>query len=515
MRTKAIVVLTLLLFSIPSSGQAGTEKVLYAFTGGLDGGQPMAGVIFDPAGNLYGVTQYGGAYNQGTVFELTPSPGGTWTETVLYSFGGVPDGSEPQYNLVMDGAGNLYGATSLGGPGECNGTVFELSPSESGWTFTLLYAFNGGNNDGCVPSSDLFLRNGYLYGTTGDGGPANAGTIFVVPTSGGRDAVWTFNGTNGDAPSGLGLINIRGSTGIYGTTIAGGDAGGGVVFEAVDNQGRAGIRDKYQFKTTKGKAGWSPYGDLATQVNPDGLGIMYGTTSLCANGCQGTVYQLTQDPEHYPPYDKWALSVLHSFSGLDGDGASPFAGVVLDAAGNLYGTTAYGGASAGYAGTVFKLTPGASNQWTETVLYSFSGGTDGSVPYATVVLDSTGNLYGTTYEGGAYGQGVVYEVTPPAAKATTLTTLTSSPNPSVHYQAVTFTAVVTSSAGPPPDGETVTFVKTKTVLGTGSLSSGSATLTISTLPVGSFKITAVYGGDSNFAGSTSNVVQQVVEKAGN
>jgi uncharacterized repeat protein (TIGR03803 family) len=125
------------------------------------------------------------------------------------------------------------------------------------------------------------------------------------------------------------------------------------------------------------------------------------------------------------------------------------------------------------------------------------------------VLDNAGNLYGTTNYGGAYGQGVVYEVT---TAAVTTTTLTSSPNPSTHDQAVTFTAVVTSSAGAPPDGETISFMKGKTVLGTGTLSGGSASFTISTLPNGTHAITAAYGGDPNFTASASNVVEQVVTK---
>ena len=143
------------------------------------------------------------------------------------------------------------------------------------------------------------------------------------------------------------------------------------------------------------------------------------------------------------------------------------------------------------------------------MLYNFSGGTDGSAPTGSVVLDNAGNLYGTTNYGGAYGQGVVYEVT--TAPVTT-TTLASSPNPSTHGQAVTFTAVVTSSACAPPDGETISFMKGKTVLGTGTLSGGSASFTISTLPNGTHAITAAYGGDPNFTASASNVVEQVVTK---
>jgi uncharacterized repeat protein (TIGR03803 family) len=481
---------------------------LYTFTGGLDGGQPFAsGVIFDPAGNLYGVTQYGGAYNQGTVFELTPSTSGTWTETVLYSFTGGSDGGQPLYNPVIDGAGNLYGTATFGGAGiygNC-GTVFKLSPSESGWTFTVLLSFTGGNDDGCEPASDLFLSGSVLVGTTGAGGPSENGAVFYLPTSGGSESILFFNGKNGSAPTGLGLFEGY----LYGTTLAGGSGGGGVVF-GENPYPRGGLIVKHAF-STKGKAGYEPSGDLATQASAEGhgLGIMYGTTSVSdCDGCAGTVYQLTQKQYTYPPYDIWAFSILHSFSEFDGDGLSPYAGVVLDPAGNLYGTTSWGGASPGYAGTVFKLTPGAK-KWTETILYSFSGGNDGASPGAGVVLDSAGNLYGTTLQGGAYNQGVVFEVTPAAA---TTTTLTSSPNPSTRGQAVTFTAVVASSAGMPPDGETVSFMKGKTTLGTGLLSGGSASFTTSTLGSGTFPITAAYGGDPNFAASTSNVVEQVVTR---
>ncbi len=504
MRAKVIVVLTFLLFSV-ASGLAGTETVLYTFTGGADGGQPYAGLIFDPAGNLYGATQYGGAYNQGTVFELTHSPSGTWTETVLYSFTGGSDGSQPQYNLVIDGAGNLYGTAALGGDSYC-GTVYELSPSEGGWTFTLLHTFTGGK-DGCWPEADLSLLWGdILAGTTAGGGPSSQGTAFRLRTSDGGEQVWPFK-NDGNLPNGLGLFPRDGGYNEYGTTYFGGKHQVGVVFQlAFYTRPSGSIVVKKQFTST-GKAGYAPVGDLATQVNADGVWIMYGATQVGGVGGKGTIYQLTEESIYDP--EKWAISVLHSFTGLDGDGAVPWAGVALDPAGNVYGTTAYGGTNSGYDGTVFKLTPGAKNEWTETVEYSFSGGTDGSEPYATVVLDNAGNLYGTTYQGGAYNQGVVYEVTP---SPVTTTTLTSSPNPSADHQAVTFTAVVASIAGVPPEGETVSFMKGKTVLGTGSLSGGSASFTISTLPVGTNSITAAYGGDSNFAASTSNVVPQVVRK---
>jgi uncharacterized repeat protein (TIGR03803 family) len=184
---------------------------------------------------------------------------------------------------------------------------------------------------------------------------------------------------------------------------------------------------------------------------------------------------------------------------------------VLDADGNIYGTTQ--GGSDGYAmGTVYELVaPVGKGKYKEVPLWSFTG-TDGSYPMASLILDRAGNLYGTTYQGGSSNAGVVFEVT--GVRATTTTALSSSPNPSQSGQAVTFTAVVASTFGTQPDGETVSFMKGKTVLGTGTLSGGSATFTTSTLKVGTTSVTAVYGGDSNFAGSTSKAVKQLVKKAG-
>lgn len=403
MRANAIVVLTFLLFAV-SSGQAGNQKVLYSFTGGADGSQPyQAGVIFDPVGNLYGVTQYGGAYGQGTVFQLTPSTGGAWTETVLYSFTGGTDGEQPQGGLAIDGAGNLYGTTSWGGdPSSGCGTVFKLSPSDNGWIFTVLHAFTNGQ-DGCSPQGGNLhfdLASGSIFGTTAGGGAGSQGTVFALFPAWPFYRVWSLRGTNGKFPGGLGFF----TWGTYGTAYFGGAQQVGTVFELGPGND---ISTKHAFSTTN-TAGYWPIGDLATQViaSPVGpLGIMYGVTSFGGVGHYGTVYELT---ESQSVFDLWTISVLHSFSGPDG--ASPWAGVVLDPAGNLYGTTQWGGTDPGYAGTVFKLSPGAKNTWTNKVLYSFTGGTDGNLPTSGVVLDNAGNLYGTTNKGGAFDKGVVYEV---------------------------------------------------------------------------------------------------------
>ena len=393
MRPKTVVVLTFLLFSI-SISHAATQKVLYAFTGGLDGNSPYAGVIFDPAGNLYGVTQAGGLYGKGTVFQLTPS-GGSWTETVLYNFTGFPDGDLPLGGLAIDEAGNLYGtAANDGDPVYQCGTVFKLSPSNSGWTFTVLHAFTGGT-DGCEPGSSLRYGGGYLFGTTVNGGPSNQGTVFRLQTSGGSYFNAAFALNNGNQPWG-GFNSWS-----YGTTFNGGKYGLGNVYEWTYGHH---LVVKHVFNST-GKAGRYPLGELLYE-NPAGVPKMYGTTYSGGVGGAGAVYLLTASQYQY---DVWLTSVLHGFSGPDG--ANPGAGLVMDPAGNLYGTTVFGGS--GYSGTVFKLTPGAKNKWTHTLLYSFTGGADGGQIYSGVVFDSAGNLYGTAAGGGPGGVGgVVYEVTP-------------------------------------------------------------------------------------------------------
>jgi len=279
-----------------------------------------------------------------------------------------------------------------------------------------------------------------------------------------------------------------------------------------------------------GKGGWTP-AVIHTFTGPPGDGIyaegtlvldnagsLYGTTITGGTRNRGTVYKLSPGGS-----GEWTEEILYSFTDAlkDRDGAYPYAGIVFDAGGNIYGTTAGGGEGPKEQGrgTVFELVaPIGPGSYKEKILHHFFGG-DGLWPVgASLILDSAGNLYGTTQEGGSTfyavqdpGYGVVFEVS--GVRATTATTLTSSPNPSTYGQAVIFTAVVVSNSGVPPDGETVSFMKGKTVLGTGSLSGGTATFTTSTLPTGTHSITAAYGGDTKFFGSTSNKVKQVVEKA--
>lgn len=227
-----------LSFSQPSA-LGWHEQILHSFGGGVDGTQPFGTLIFDRNGNLYGTTYSGGSSDDGTVFKLTPNGSGSWTETILYSFTGPPsggsDGANPEAGLVFDAAGNLYGTTQFGGP-TGTGTVFKLTPSVDGtWNESLLYAFNGadGAHPACVPSFD---RAGNLYGTTDMGGAYDYGTVFkLTPSFAGQ---WTetvlhafSGGADGGYPS-AGVI-LDDSNRLYGTTQEGGPYGmyGGVVFQ--------------------------------------------------------------------------------------------------------------------------------------------------------------------------------------------------------------------------------------------------------------------------------------------
>ncbi len=326
----------------PAGGGTWTEKVLYSFHGGADGSSPRAGLIFDAAGNLYGTTYNGGTNFAGTVFELTPAGGGTWTEKVLLSFGNDVDGSNPQGELIFDGAGNLYATTKNGGGPNDAGTVFELTPAGGGtWTEKVLYSFSGGA-DGSDPFGGLiFDAAGNLYGTTYQGGSSRVGTAFeLTPAAGGT---WTEHvlhnfgtGTDGSGPQ-AGLT-FDGAGNLYGTTNGGGTYNHGTVFELMP-AGGGNWTESVAHSFGNGTDGAAPAAGLLL----DGAGNLYGTTYSGGSYGGGTVFRLNAQ----------GLVLLHSFSGTDG--ANPVAGLVLDAAGNLYGTTYSGGDFVSY-GTVFEIT---------------------------------------------------------------------------------------------------------------------------------------------------------------
>jgi len=400
------------------------ETVLQNFNG-TNGSGPQSGLIFDTAGNLYGTTTSGGTYNYGTVFELSPTVGGGWSETVLHNFNeNGSDGWGPQSGLIFDAAGNLYGTTTSGGTYN-HGTVFELSPMPGGgWTETVLYSF-GNSTDGAYPyyAGVIFDAAGNLYGTTYSGGTYNCpgdggcGTVFkLTPTVGGgwtETVLYNFgNGTDGYAPYAGLILDAAGN--LFGTTTYGGTnrcaeaqyQGCGTVFELSPTAG--GGWTETVLHNFDGTDGAIPIASLIF----DTAGNLYGTTEGGGSYTNdGTVFQLSPMAG-----GGWTETVLYSFNEQGPGGYGPAAGpLVFDAARNLYGTVFNGGAY--FGGTVFKLAPTVGGGWTETVLYNFGYSTDGNGPWAGLIFDATGNLYGTTWYGGTYqcgqgGCGTVFELTP-------------------------------------------------------------------------------------------------------
>jgi uncharacterized repeat protein (TIGR03803 family) len=420
-RITILIGICFLIAARPAS--AGSQyKLIHRFSE-RNGAYPAAGLIFDAAGNLYGTTAFGGNYTGGTVFQLTPGKNGKWSGKVLHSFGARNDGINPRASLIFDASGNLYGTTSNGGRyggAQYGGTVFELTPNAGSdkWTEKVLHNFGAGR-DGANPSASLlFDAAGNLYGTTATGGNFTAcnlgcGTVFeLVP---GADGKWTekvlhrFDSKDGDGPNASLIFDEAGN--IFGTTTYGG-AG-----PCTSEQGAKGCGTV--FKLTPGANGdrtetvlcdFSSYNDgegPSASLIFDAAGNLYGTTEYYGQGSEGTVFELMPQAD-----GSWKETVLYDFD--NSNGAIPLANLVFDAAGNLYGTTYYGINSD--AGIVFELTR-KGGTWTETVLHDFCalrGCTDGYEPQAGVILDTSGNIYGTATQGGLYNYGVVFEIMPGA-----------------------------------------------------------------------------------------------------
>jgi len=373
----ALMIVIAILILAPCTLAASKYKTLHTFRGGKDGHGPFGGVILDAAGNLYGTTIYGGAYSAGTVFELTPTSTG-WTESVLYSFN-CATGCNPQFEvLIFDGAGNLYGTTPHGGA-YGNGVVFELTPTSTGWTESVLYSFTGGSDGGTSYAGVIFDAAGNLYGTTWGGGAYGGGVAFeLTPTSTGwsESVLCSFHG-------GSDSHVIFDSTGnLYGVTWFDGKYGWGIVFKLAPNSDGSWTESVlYQFKG--GKDGAEPRARLLF----DSAGNLYGTTGNAYTSGYGIVFKLVPNSN-----GTWTKHTLHQFTGGK-DGANPVGGVIFDPSGNLYGATPYGGAD-GY-GVVYKLTPTSTRGWKYQVLRAFWGA-PGAYPDATLILDSAGTLYGTT-----------------------------------------------------------------------------------------------------------------------
>ena len=406
---------TLFVLVAPTLWATPKYQVLYGFTNGVDGGGLWSSVVFDTKGNLYGTTSGGGVYGYGTVFQLTPGQSGQWTENVIHNFPrDFKDGYEPFGGPAFGPDGNLYGATRYGGTRDL-GAVYQVIRGPSGWAETVLYDIGDNPEDEINPSATLAIdETGNLFGTA-----PNSGAVFEVspgPTGWTESVLYNFCSkpqcSDGYEPfSGL-ILDGKGS--LYGTTDAGGNyppacpvsGGCGVVFKVKPNpDGSWKYRVLHRFAAFKtdgvaatGELVLDPAGSLYGATDQGGRYTCWGTM-----GC-GTVYKLTPQPNGH-----WKETILHNFR-QNKNGYNPSAGVVLDPAGNLYGTTGFGGGTCN-CGVVYKLAPSPDGSWTYTVLHSFTGD-DGASPAANLIFDDQGNLYGTTVLGGPGGAGVVFEITP-------------------------------------------------------------------------------------------------------
>jgi uncharacterized repeat protein (TIGR03803 family) len=378
-----------------------TESVLHNFTSADsgNGAYPLGGLIMDSAGNLYGTTSSGGSNDAGVVFKLSPSTGGGYTESVLFSFPGQPPisvGAYPSGDLMMDDAGNLFGTTTNGGTGGY-GVAYELSPTAGGgYTISVLHNFDGSTADGGEPTGGLIMDSaGNLYGTTSAGGAGLQGTVFRIASAVGggytESILYSFTGGSDGSTPEAGLI-MDSAGNLYGTTSSSNTQGCGsclgTVFKLAPAAGGSYTESTLHIFT--GFDGAVPAAGLIM----DSAGNLYGTTKLGTGRGgigMGTVFKLSASGSNY--------STLYSFTGGP-DGARPVAGVIIDSVGNLYGTTSAGG---GGFGTVFQLAPDGSGGYGESVLFSFAGGSGGAGPAANLIIDSVGNLYGTTSSGNGIG----------------------------------------------------------------------------------------------------------------
>jgi uncharacterized repeat protein (TIGR03803 family) len=406
------VALVLTGFAMPA--QAQSFSVLYTFTGTPDGSAPSQANLLDVNGTFYGTTYSGGVYGFGTVFKFDRQG----QETVLYSFTGGTDGATPSAGVVRDAQGDLYGTTYSGGDLSCIsifgtagcGVVFKLDTTG---TETALYTFTGGT-DGGIPQGVVIDHAGNLYGITFFGGSQTCvygslgcGVVYKVDASGNETVLYSFqDGTDGGEPDGFLTMDSAGN--LYGATISGGNlaacspyGGCGVIFK-LDTSGKETVLYTFQ----GGADGAIPNASFLM----DAKGNLYSTTNFggdltCSNnpiytGC-GVVFEVTPSGRE---------RVLHTFRGKDG--ANPTLGLVQDAKGNFYSTTEYGGAF--NLGTVFELTA----KGTESVLHSFTGLADGMLPDSGLVMDSKGNLFSNTSEGGdlscspPYGCGTLFRLVP-------------------------------------------------------------------------------------------------------
>jgi uncharacterized repeat protein (TIGR03803 family) len=406
MRVKALLMIAVTLI-LTTAAWASSEAVLYNFNNfSGDGYYPYSGLVADSKGNLFGTTNNGGVTTTpyGTAFELTLS-GGVWTETILHNFiGGTTDGAYPQYSsMVFDKAGNLYGTTQQGGA-KNYGTVFELKHSGNNWTFILIHSFTNVAPDGYYPQAGLsFDAAGNMYGTTQYGGTHSTGTDFQLkPLKNGK---WAYQVIHSLPSSPGGYYPNGGLTQGQNGYYYGTTLYGGAPYNAGTVYRLFLSRGVWVSQTVYVFGGDTLGANPDSSLTVDAAGNLFGTTAAGGDLNLGLVFELKRGKN-----DKFTYIVLHSFKG-NPDGSTPWtgSGVTMDSKGDLFGATRYGGTQSAQ-GTVYelKLTNGHYN---ERMLWDLGATGDGYQPLAGVVLFK-GKLYGTTYAGGSHSAGTVFQVTP-------------------------------------------------------------------------------------------------------
>jgi uncharacterized repeat protein (TIGR03803 family) len=396
------------LFLVLASFAYADESVVYSFQGGTDGWGSPAELIGDQAGNLYGMTLYGGNgqctgstfSGCGTIFELSPDGKGGWTKTILYNFKGQKDGQWPISRLLMDSSGNLFGTTAGAGlghgcPPTC-GSAFELTKNSDGtWSFTVLHAFNGGMNGGQPVGGLTTDSAGNLYGTAELGGKNNVGTLFQLSFSNGT---WTFkrlhsfSGPDGAFPNGS--LAVGPDANFYGTAVTGGVYGGGVLYRlSKDHAGKWIVKGLHSFGSSKDDSGLETEpGDIAMDMK----GNIYGISKDGPKSTYAYAYRIS--------FGTWKRKNIHQFSRANGDGDRQVNYLTLDSLGNVFGAT--GDAP----GKVYRLSE-QNGKWGEDILHLFEGPPDGMYPGSGLFLDATGNLWGMTNIGGSNNDGTIFEIT--------------------------------------------------------------------------------------------------------
>ena len=402
-RLQALRCVLILCSGLIATGAFASDSIttLYSFASASDGQYPTGTLVFDSVGNLYGTTLNGGSRGNGTIFELSPGAGGSWTEKVIYSFSGGNDGANPYAGLIIDQSGNLFGTAMNGGHESCSGgcgTVFRLHPTSSGWQFTVLHQFKG--YDGAHPDQQLALdTNDYLYGATRSGGAKNLGVIyqlFRLSDFYEFDVLHDFTGGADGAYPATPVITV--GSFFYGVAAGGGELGRGTMFQLLSTSSGPWIFQLlYTFTGTGGSAPESA-------LNYGTYGGFFGLSSGGGEFGFGSLYQISSLLGRH-----WNEGAVYSFTG-GADGAGPTGPLAVRINGEFYATTVPG--TDNY-GAVVQFSPNSEAGWTETTLVTFDGsGNGGKSPQGGVVLDSLGNLYGVTQYGGQYQNGTVYEIRP-------------------------------------------------------------------------------------------------------